>query len=167
MGSGRRCSTIGDVGRPFEPVAGGVRVDLPASVRDLLRQILPQLRDVLEGGDASRDPALARMFPAAYPDDPLRSLEFETSVGSELLRERLDAIRTMEGSLDADRLSDEQLLAWHATVNGLRLVLGTRIGITEDVSLEEVSDDDRPAFELYHDLTALEAWIVDVLPLGT
>src|SRR5206468_3083924 len=137
------------------------------SVRDLLRQVLPQLRDVLEGGDASRDPALARMFPAAYPDDPLRSLEFEATVGSELLRERLDAIRTMEDSLDAEQLSNEQLLAWHATVNALRLVLGTRIGVTEDVSQENVAGDARAAFELYHDLTALEAWIVDVLPLGT
>jgi uncharacterized protein DUF2017 len=155
------------MGRAFEPAAGGVRVDLPAPVRDLLRRILPQLRDVLEGGDASRDPALARIFPAAYPDDPLRSLEFETKVGSELLRERLDAIRTMEDSLDAGQLSDEQLLAWHATVNGLRLVLGTRIGITEDISDEEVAGDARAAFDLYQDMTALEAGIVDVLPLET
>jgi hypothetical protein len=150
----------------FEAVEGGVRVELPASARDLLRRVLPQLRDVLQGGDASRDPALARLFPAAYPDDPLRSLEFETSVGSELLRERLDAIRTMEDSLDAKRLSDQQLLAWHATVNGLRLVLGTRIGITEDPS-QDVPDDARAAFELYHDLTVLEAWIVEALPLET
>jgi hypothetical protein len=150
----------------FEAVEGGVRVELPASARDLLRRVLPQLRDVLQGGDASRDPALARLFPAAYPDDPLRSLEFETSVGSELLRERLDAIRTMEDSLDAKRLSDEQLLAWHATVNGLRLVLGTRIGITEDPA-QDVPDDARAAFELYHDLTVLEAWIVEALPLET
>jgi uncharacterized protein DUF2017 len=152
--------------RAFEPAKDGVRVHLPRAARDLLRGLLPDLRAVLEGGDAARDPALARMFPAPYPDDPLRSLEFETSFGAELLRDRLEAIRTMDDTLDADRLSHEQLMAWHTTVNGLRLVLGTRIGITEDAAQEEDDDEARPAFALYHDLTVLEAWIVEVLPLG-
>jgi hypothetical protein len=154
------------VDRSFTSVRGGVRVRLPASVRGLLRELVPQLREVLEGGDASADQALARLFPAAYPDDPLRSLEFETSVGEELLRERLDALRTIEETLDADRLTDDQLLAWHATVNALRLVLGTRIGITEATSGDDLEGDALAAFELYHDLTVLESWIIEVLPLG-
>jgi hypothetical protein len=154
------------VGRAFTSVRGGVRVRLPASARGLLRELVPQLREVLEGGDASADPALARLFPSAYPDDPLRSLEFETSVGEELLRERLDALRTMEETLDADRLTDDQLLAWHATVNALRLVLGTRIGITEATSGDDLEGDALAAFELYDDLTMIESWIIEVLPLG-
>jgi len=154
-------------GAVFERTPEGVRVRLPAGTGEALRQLLPQLREVLEGGDASSDPALARVFPAAYPEDPLRSLEFETVVGPELLRGRLDAIRAMDASLDAEILDDDRLLAWHATLNGLRLVLGTRLGITEDTTEDDLSEEDRPAFELYRDLSWLEGWLVEVLPLGS
>jgi len=150
----------------FEPTPDGVRVRLPDGARETLREVLPQLRAVLEGGEASSDPAIARLFPAAYRDDPLRSLEFETLVGPELLRGRLDAIRVTEASLDAEVLDEQQLLAWHATLNGLRLVLGTRLGITEETTEENVDEPDHPAFDLYRELTWLEGWIVEVLPLG-
>jgi hypothetical protein len=153
-------------GAVFERTPDGVRVRLPAGTREALRELLPQLRGVLEGGDPSADPAVARLFPAAYPEDPLRSLEFETLVGPELLRGRLDAIRAMDASLDDEVLDDDRLLAWHATLNGLRLVLGTRLGITEETTEDDLPEEDHPAFELYRELSWLEGWLVEVLPLG-
>ena len=38
----------------------------------------------------------------------------------------------MEASIDADRLTEDQLLSWLGVLNDLRLVLGTRLEITEE-----------------------------------
>ena len=40
----------------------------------------------------------------------------------------------MEASIDADRLTEEQLLSWLGVLNDLRLVLGTRLEITEETT---------------------------------
>ena len=46
---------------------GGVRVGLTEQERELVRQLCERLAAELESGDD--DDGLARLFPAAYPDD--------------------------------------------------------------------------------------------------
>ena len=153
--------------RAFEASGDVFRVSLHRSEREMLRRVVPQLNEVLERENPSSDPAVARLFPAPYPDDPLSSLEFEASAGPELLRERLDAIRVMESTLGADTLSRDELFAWLTTLNGLRLVLGTRLEITEETTQDDFDDaEQRGQFELYGYLTWLEGSIVEVLPVG-
>ncbi|MBI3649214.1 MAG: DUF2017 family protein [Actinobacteria bacterium] len=153
--------------RPFEARSDRFRVRLQPAQREMLGRVIVQLREVLEHEDPSSDPAVARLFPATYPDDPLASLEYETAVGPELLRERLDAIRTMESTLRARTLAEEELLAWLATLNGLRLVLGIRLDITEETTEDDFTDEEsRTTYGLYAFLTWLESSIVDVLPVG-
>lgn len=143
---------------------GDYRLRLPAHERTLLRSLPGQLRVLLQ----SDDPALERLFPSAYPDDPARDAEFRDLVRGELLDRRLSAIEVMERTLEKDRLDEEELQAWVATINDLRLVLGTRLGVTEDLDLEAVPDDDprAPAFALYAYLTWLEEQAVEELAAG-
>ena len=89
---------------------------------------------------------MARLFPAAYQDDPLRNLEYETNLGGAPRSGKLNALDTMERTIDAKELSEDELLSWMGVVNDLRLVLGTRIDVTE-----ESTDEDFPTTGPHHD----------------
>jgi hypothetical protein len=52
---------------------GGVDLRLPAPVRDLVRGTAEQLRGLYASEAAADDPAVARLFPTPYLDDPLAS----------------------------------------------------------------------------------------------
>jgi hypothetical protein len=142
---------------PVRRTRRGFELNLGPDERDVLRGLPAQLRELLEGESASSDPAMARLYPPAYPDDPLRNLEFEMVAGDELTKQRLASIDAMERSIDSERLSEEELTAWVAVLNDLRLVLGTRLEITEETREEdfEAEDPRRSAFALYVYLTYL------------
>ena len=57
----------------------------------------------------------------------------------------------MIGSLDRDRLTEDELWGWAQSFNALRLVLGTRL---------DVSEDDLGAPELAPDAPEAQLWAV-------
>jgi hypothetical protein len=140
---------------------GDFELRLQASERDILRALPDQLRALIENEDPTSDPAMARLYPPAYEDDPIRNLEFERIVGDDLTSQRLASIAAMESSIDADRLTEDQVLSWLGVLNDLRLVLGTRLEITEETTHEDFAADDPLAqsFALYAYLT----WLVDAI----
>ena len=108
-------------------------IRLGTDERDMLRTLLPQLRDLI----TERDSAAWRLFPNAYQDDKEMAAEYEEMVGDQLRDGRLTSIEIVERTLDASELDADQLNAWMGAVNDLRLVLGTRLDVTED---SEMSD---------------------------
>jgi hypothetical protein len=122
--------------------------------RDVLRSLPGQLRQMLTG----TDPDLRRLFPPAYPDDPQKSAEYDGMVRDDLMAERIAAIEVMERTIDSDSLSEDELLAWLSAINDLRLVLGTRLDVPEDLSELDVHPDDPRAetLALYAYLSMLE-----------
>ena len=141
---------------------GDYEVRLEPAERDVLRSLPPQMRDVLVAED---DPALGRLFPEAYPDDPEREGEYRRLVHDQLLAARLDALDALESTVDAERLDEEQLLVWLRVVNDVRLLIGTRLEVTEDPADREVPPDDPRAAPLavYDWLSWLEQQMVEVL----
>ena len=129
-----------------------------------MRSLPGELRQLLE----SKDPSTARLFPPAYADDPERQSEYEQLVGGDLLAHRLEALGVVEQTIDATRLSEEQLAAWLGALNDLRLVLGTQLGIETETDGDDVAEDDPrgPAFGLYHYLGWLVSQAVDALAEG-
>ena len=123
-------------------------VRLSPGVRGLLIELCQQSRALLEAEDPSSDPAVSRLFPPAYPDDPLQNLEFETNLGAAPRSGKLEALDIVERTANASTLTEDELLAWIGVVNDLRLVLGTRIEITEEATDEDFSADD-PRHETY------------------
>ena len=100
---------------------------------------------------------MARLYPPAYRDDPIRNLEYEMVAGDDLTKQRLAAVETMERTIDADRLDEDELTAWIAVANDLRLILGTRLEITEETREGDfpAGDPRAEAFALYAYLTFL------------
>jgi hypothetical protein len=129
--------------------------------REVLRALPGQLREILD----TDDPSLRRLHPPAYEDDPEREAEYRRLVRDDLLRQRLQALGVMEATIDAGTLDQEQMTAWLAAINDIRLVLGTRLDVTEEMYEESIpSEDPRSAiFALYQYLGLLEEQVVAAL----
>jgi hypothetical protein len=142
---------------------GDFEVRLSDEERELLRSIPPQMREALASDPT--DPALARLFPVAYPEDAELDAEYRRLMGDELASGRLEALDTLEASIDADRLDHEQALAWTRAINDVRLMLGTRLDVTEENASQQLDPDDprAPALALYHYLSYLEEQLVEAL----
>ena len=128
--------------------------------RDLVASLAGQLRDLLVSDETD---GLERLFPPGYADDPEREQEYQQLTHYELLTKRLASVDVVEQTVSQTSLDEDQINAWMGAVNDLRLVLGTRLDVSED--MEEISLDDprAPAFAVYHYLTHLLAEIVDAL----
>ena len=138
----------------------GVEVHLSPEEREVLRMLVSEHREQLT--HASDAPDLRRLFPTAYHDDPQRDAEYQILGRAELMDSRLSAVARMEATVGDEVLDDEQYASWLSTVNQIRLVLGTRLGISEDDE-EELDPDDPSVRErvLYHYLTMLMSMLVE------
>ncbi len=144
---------------------GEFHLRLPPGERDLLRSLPGQLRGLL-GTD---DPALERLFPPAYRDDPEGNEEYRRLMRDDLVRARAGALEVMEATLDSERLDEDQIVAWLSAINDLRLVLGTRLDVTEDTYDDPPAAPDDPrasAFAVYGYLGWLEEQVVEALSAG-
>ena len=146
----------------IERTRRGFRLRLSDDERAVLRALPRQLRELLGSGD----PSTVRLFPPAYRDDPERQAEFRALMEDDLLTQKREALDVMEATLDAERLDEEQLTAWLGALNDLRLVLGTRLGVTEEAETSDPSAAEDPAQVLYHFLGWLEEQAVEALAAG-
>jgi hypothetical protein len=134
--------------------------------RDAVRTFTGQLRVLLTSENPSSDPAVARLFPPALPDDDvLGNLEYEQHHGDELLLSKLEALDTVDRTLDRPELTEDELLAWLGSLNSIRLVVGTRLGVTEESTEKDFVGDERDVemFQLYGYLTWLQGWVIEAL----
>ena len=143
--------------------SGGFRFRLPVEERDVLRGLPAQLRELLQ----TSDPSLERLFPPAY-DDTEADDEYGELVRGELLEGKLAALAIVEQTVDAYRLTEEQLEAWLGALESLRLVLGTRLDVSEATYEQELdpSDPSAPALALYGYLSWLQEQAVEALAAG-
>jgi hypothetical protein len=150
------------LGRRIKRTRKGVyQLRLPPEERQLLRDLPAQLREVLE----SDDPSLRRLFPPAYKDDPALEAEYRHFMGDDLLASHTRSLQAMEETVDAETLDEDQLMGWLGALNDLRLVLGTRLDVTEDMYEREMDPDDprAPGFAIYTYLGWLQEQAVDAL----
>ena len=143
---------------------GRYRVDLESWERGLLRGVPGQLRDLLE----TDDPALERLFPPAYLADEERNEEYRRLMRSDLLASKQAALDVLAATADATELDEEELVAWMGAINDIRLVLGTRLDVSEDMGSDPFDDDDprAPAYAVYTHLAYLQETIVAALSSG-
>ncbi len=99
--------------------------DLAALVASLADQLDPLL------DDPSVDPGLRRLFPPAHPDDLIAEAAWEIQQGASLLDSRRAALASVRGAATADRLTEDELIAWVQGLNALRLVLAERLQVDD------------------------------------
>ena len=151
----------------FKRRRGSVTADLDPGEPGLLAALAQDLLALLgDGAEADRDPlaamvgltdgpvappedpALARLLPDAYADDDRAAADFRRFTEQDLREGKRAGAGTVLATLAPllDRggrltLDRDQVDAWLGTLNDLRLVLGTRLEVTEDTELEVPGDD--------------------------
>ena len=132
------------------------RVNLPAVVRQLLPVLAAELDELLD----TDDPSLRRLFPTAYTEDADRDAEYQLLAHDRLVDRRRAAIADLVATADDDHVTGAQLASWMTVINDLRLVLGTRLDVTED---EAQLDPSVPEAEVYQLLGFLLEEVVEAL----
>lgn len=143
---------------PFEPLPDGrYGVRLGADDRRLVRHLCEELRTAIEADDR----AVPRLFPPAHRDDQDAAAEFDRVARDGLVAGRLEALAAVIETVEAEQLDEGGLQAWCGALNDLRLVLGERLGVTED--MDETLYARSPDHALYAWLTWLQASAVEAL----
>lgn len=113
------------------------------------------------------DPALARLLPDAYKDDPAANADYRRFTEPDLVAAKQTNIRVLLETLGEGgeiRLGRDELRAWLHALNDLRLALGSRLdiedGYEEVLAAMEPGDPRLPGFALYEWLTALQDALV-------
>jgi hypothetical protein len=143
-------------GHPDEITDSSVH-DIPGPAElDAMLGLSPRTR-------APLDPALARLLPDAYRDDPDAAGEFRRYTEQSLRSAKQETARTVLDTLPPDggpvKLSRDEAQSWLRTLNDVRITLGVRLGVTEEFEDEwrqlDPLDPRATAFEVY-------AWLGDV-----
>lgn len=167
-------------GPVFRLKNGNYKIELADDHRQLLTQLVEQLRDSL--ATTTDDANLRRLFPTAYNNDAKKDAEYQRLMRDELLESRLAAIDvTIKVIAQNDEISAEEIDAFARSINSLRLVLGTTLDIAEsdygsqnDTQQSENSDSDETSEadeyliqkELYEYLGWLLEWTVGAQSSG-
>jgi hypothetical protein len=145
---------------------GGIRLRLPDDERELIGLLCDELRARVE--DERDHPDLRRLFPPAHADDPEAEDAYRRLVRSQLDSGRERAIATVQSTVRNDVLSTEDAESWLTVLNDLRLVLGTRLDVTEEMSFELDRNDPAAAdLAVYGYLSWLQEQLVEALMAGT
>ena len=123
-----------------------------------LTDLVTQFDELLQASRPTEDPAVARLVPDAYTDDPQGSAEFRRLTEPTLLERRSDDAAMVVASLAPLLAEDPTDLepvglpldpptaaAWVRCLAALRLVLAERLGIRT----ESDGDVDDPRFGVY------------------
>ena len=132
----------------FQRVGDRTLIRLEEEERLMLVDLAGQFRSVVAD---DHDPGLRRLYPTAYPDHPDWDADYASLVHDDLVRLRLEAADTVEATAGSPSLADDELADWMQVLNGLRLLLGTRLDISEEDQFDPEADD-APA-------RALLAWL--------
>jgi hypothetical protein len=174
---------------------GTVTVELEAFEARILQSLVGELLELLDEGDAVPaavsddpletlldegpsdppvDPALARLLPDGYRDDPEAAAEFRRFTERDLRDGKKANARAMLATLEdaAEQggplvLDDPQAHAWLYALNDLRLTLGSRLDVDEDYhdQVDALDDEDprRSVFAIYEWLTGVQDTLVRAL----
>ncbi|MQA27227.1 MAG: DUF2017 family protein [Micromonosporaceae bacterium] len=117
---------------------------LRAAEATMLRRVFSEIA-ALVGEPMGSDPAIARLFPDAYRDDPEEAAEFRQLTEDDLRAAKVDQAGVVLATLPADggevRLDAEQAEDWLRALTDARLALGVRVEITDDTDLTDELDD--------------------------
>jgi hypothetical protein len=147
---------------PVRAVGTGFEITIERQERDLLIRLLNELSALLTSDADEHQPLLANLFPPAYPDDEEKEAEYQRLMREELVASRLAAIGVVIETLrsdDPDPLDEGSTIAFLQSINAVRLVLGSMLGITDD----DADTGGSAEHQLYTFLSWLLEWTVQAL----
>ena len=139
---------------------GEYELRIPHNERAVLRQLIAELREVLP----TKDAAVGRLFPPAY-SDRVHDEQYRSLVRDQLVSGRAKALATVRETLVAETLDLEQADQWMRALNDMRLFLGTRWDVTEQLDYGKLDLNEPGGRELavYGYLSWLQEQLVEAL----
>lgn len=143
---------------------GRYRVRWRPADRQMLVGLASEIAALLDADDSS----LARWFPPAYGTDEERSREYAALARDELVASKRAALEVVMSSFDRLEITSDELHSIMRALNDLRLVLGTRLDVSEDQPGPPPGTpaQELPAWHAYERLGMLVAMCVRVLSGG-
>lgn len=145
----------------------GTKLDLDIEEAGILRGLLGEMLALLTSPDPS-DPVMERLFPSAYEDDD-DDIEYRSMTSGELDEIKKDAINTARDGLGTSgpasvEISESDLGVWLALLTDLRLAIGARLEVDEQMMEAPLNPKDprTPALAVLHWL----GWIQECLLEG-
>jgi hypothetical protein len=129
----------------------------PPHIPDLLVHLSRQLDEMVD----SDAPEVRRLFPTAYPNDPERDAGYQILARDGLIEARREAIAVVQATADNEVLTEDELMAWMGVANDLRLVIGTRLDVSEDDEGHE--PEGTPEYELRQIYDLLGAVVHEII----
>jgi uncharacterized protein DUF2017 len=146
---------------------GGYEIRLGAEERKLLEvlplQLVSLLDDVGDKPPGELPDALRRLLPPAYTTDPDAEHSFVSMTREDLLEHHRESLETMSATAKATWLDDDQLAAWLAALNDLRLSLGSMLGAREDETEPPAAHSHPAEWIAYLYLGGLQSELIDIL----
>jgi hypothetical protein len=124
------------------PAGSGAVVVLDKSERKLLADLIDSMLELLDDGGRD-DPAVERLFPDAYGPEAEAST-WHDLVGDELQRHKVSSLESVKGALKRGRieLDEAEIQMWLSALNDVRLAIGARLEVTEEMMGAELAHDD-------------------------
>ena len=111
----------------------------------VLRQCVAELAALLNDSPDPDDPAVERLFPDVYPEDPDEAAEFRRLTEADLKAAKLEQAKTVLSDLlergGEIRLPEEKADLWLRALTDVRLALGTRLGVQDETDIEAELDE--------------------------
>ena len=140
---------------------GRFAVKLDPSVRAVLVTMSEQLAPVL----SPDDPMTKRLFPPAYASQIHENAEqeYRDLVDNALINHHRQAFAVVAETSQAEILTATEFDAWLSAIGSMRLVLGTRLDVSEDMETPATDDPTAPEYALYELLGQLQYLMIEVL----
>jgi hypothetical protein len=111
----------------------------------VLRQCVAELAALLSETPDRDDPAVERLFPDVYPEDPVDEEEYRRLTEDDLRAAKLDQAKTVLTDLLESggevRLDESAADVWLRALTDVRLALGIRLGVQDDTDIHTELDE--------------------------
>ena len=136
-----------------------IRID--PSVRAVLVSMSEQLSPMVD----PEEPMTRRLFPPAYPGQDLAQAEqdYRSLVDTALINHHRQACAELARTAHDDTLTGAELEAWLSAIGSMRLIIGTRLDVSENMVEPAPQDPTAPEYALYELLGQLQYLMIEVL----
>ncbi|MGH2806537.1 MAG: DUF2017 family protein [Actinomycetota bacterium] len=147
---------------------GDVRLEMEEHEAELFRSLLIEMQTFLDVAHEA-DPVTQRLFPKAYEGNGDEE-KYREMTADDLQKEKRETVRqarNMLGELGAVNvtLRSDQIDSWLRLLTDLRLAIGTRLEVTEDIMAEDLDPNspDAAALSVLHWLGWIQESILERL----
>lgn len=130
----------------------GVHLSFDEHEAGLLRSIVREMQQLLQDDTTGEDAVLDRLFPDAS-ESREEAASYKAMVGDELKTGKVAGLEIVLGTLGdegpvSEDISLESTERWMIALTDLRLAIGTRVGVTEEMMAAPLDPDDPQVAQL-------------------